>query len=70
VGIRKGLMRVNMYTYFVSIYENGRMKPVEIVLRSGGEERGRMMEGINLTMIYCKDICNCYNVLSCTDIIC
>jgi hypothetical protein len=25
--------------YFVSIYENKRMKPVEIVLRTGGEEK-------------------------------
>jgi hypothetical protein len=25
--------------YFVSIYENRRMKPVEIVLRSGGERK-------------------------------
>jgi hypothetical protein len=30
--------------YFLSIYENRRMKPVEIVLRSKGGRRGRMME--------------------------
>jgi hypothetical protein len=35
--------------YFVSIYENRRMKPVEIVLRRGG--RGRTMEGVNLRHI-------------------
>jgi hypothetical protein len=34
--------------YFVVIYEYRRMKPVEIVLRSGGEGRGRMMEWVNL----------------------
>jgi hypothetical protein len=30
--------------YFVSIYENRKVKPVEIVLRRGGGERGRTME--------------------------
>jgi hypothetical protein len=35
--------------YFVSVYENRRKKPVEIVLRRG--ERGRMMEGIIPTKI-------------------
>jgi hypothetical protein len=40
--------------YFVFIYENRRMKPVEIVLRMGDERKGRMMERINLTKIYCK----------------
>jgi hypothetical protein len=40
--------------HFVSIYENRRMKPVEIVLRrEGGREegRGRMMEEIKLRYI-------------------
>jgi hypothetical protein len=32
--------------YFVSIYENRRVKPVEIVLRRGERERGRTMEGV------------------------
>jgi hypothetical protein len=35
--------------YFVSIYENRRMKPVEIVLKKGG--RGRMMEEVNLRYV-------------------
>jgi hypothetical protein len=43
--------------YFVSIYENRRMKPVEIVLRREEEGRGRRMEGVNPTKIYCKHIC-------------
>jgi hypothetical protein len=30
---------------FVSIYENRRMKSVEIVLRTGERGRGRMIEG-------------------------
>jgi hypothetical protein len=36
--------------YFVFIYENRRMKPVEIVLRRGEGGRKRMMEGINLIL--------------------
>jgi hypothetical protein len=38
--------------YFVFIYENRKMKPVEITQKKGGREeegRGRMMDGINLT---------------------
>jgi hypothetical protein len=35
VGTRKGEMSVNV-VYFVSIYENRRIKPVEIVLRGDG----------------------------------
>jgi hypothetical protein len=31
--------------YFVSIYENRRMKPVEIFLRRKEVGRGRMIEG-------------------------
>jgi hypothetical protein len=31
--------------YFVFIYENRRMKPVEIVLRKGEERGEKMMEG-------------------------
>jgi hypothetical protein len=30
-------MRVNMWMYFVFIYENRRMNPVEVVLRSERE---------------------------------
>jgi hypothetical protein len=33
--------------YFVFIHEKRRMKPIEVVLRSGGGER-RMIEGVNL----------------------
>jgi hypothetical protein len=41
---------------FISIYENKRMKPMEIVLgRAGG--RGRMMERVNSTQIYVKHLC-------------
>jgi hypothetical protein len=37
--------------YFVSIHENRRMKPVEIVLKGGKKGREKMMEGVNLTKI-------------------
>jgi hypothetical protein len=26
------------------------------------KKKGRMMEGVNLTMIYCKNFCKCHNV--------
>jgi hypothetical protein len=42
--------------YFLPIYENRRMKSVEIVLRNGRDER--TIEGVNLTKIYCKHISN------------
>jgi hypothetical protein len=37
--------------YFVSIYENRRMKPVEIVTRIGEEGSQRMMGRVNLRYI-------------------
>jgi hypothetical protein len=43
MNIGKGEIRCIYWMYFVSIYENRRMKPVEIVLRIGGgrkNERG------------------------------
>jgi hypothetical protein len=43
--------------YFVFIYENRRMKPVESVLRREEEGKGRTMEGLNLTKIHCKQVC-------------
>jgi small nuclear ribonucleoprotein (snRNP)-like protein len=42
--------------YFVDVYENRKMKPVTIILRNG-----RMMEGMNIIMVYCKHISKCYN---------
>jgi hypothetical protein len=67
--------RVNEGVYggcvFVSIYENRRMKPLEIVIKRGGRrERGRMMEGVNPTKIYYKCICKYHNVSPCITIIC
>jgi hypothetical protein len=56
-GHKESGMRVNMVMYFVTIYENRRMKPVEIVLRRRKEER-RMMKWVNLIKIYYKHVCN------------
>jgi hypothetical protein len=47
--------------YIVFIYENRRMKLVEIVLRRGEEGGGRQMEGVNLK-IHCKYRWKCHNV--------
>jgi hypothetical protein len=52
VGARKRGMKVYMVMHFVSIYENRRMKPVDIILRGGG---GRENDGgVNPTKIYFK----------------
>jgi uncharacterized pyridoxamine 5'-phosphate oxidase family protein len=58
-------MSVNMVDVFVSIYEDRKMKPVEIVLR--GEE---LMERVNLNKICYKHICKYHSVSLCTTIIC
>jgi hypothetical protein len=41
--------------YFLSIYENRRMKPVEIVLKVGEGDKGKRenMVGVNPIKIYC-----------------
>jgi hypothetical protein len=56
--------------YFVSIYENKRIKSVEIM----GRRRVREEEGegrrVNTTNIYFKHICKCYNVFPCPTTIC
>jgi hypothetical protein len=39
-----------------------RMKPAEVALRMGVGGRGRTIEGVNLTKIYCKDICKYHSV--------
>jgi hypothetical protein len=49
------------WMYFVFIYENRRMKPVEIVLRKVGGGGGRPMEGVNLTKYIYKQCLPLYN---------
>jgi hypothetical protein len=43
--------------YFVSIYENRRMKPIGIVLKRREERKRENDAGVNPTKIYCKHIC-------------
>jgi hypothetical protein len=43
--------------YFAFIYENRKMKPVEIILRRGEGRGGRTTEGgVNLMKVHCKHI--------------
>jgi hypothetical protein len=57
--------------YFVSIYENRRMKPAEIVLRrGGGEKRENDGDGEGKSKICGKHIYKYHNVSPCTTIIC
>jgi hypothetical protein len=42
--------------------ENSDTKHSEIEFLSGREDKKRKMEGLNSTMIYCKNICKCHNV--------
>jgi hypothetical protein len=58
--IRKGCRRVNMEEILCTQYVNGKMRSVETIpgMRGGGI----MMEGVNSTMIYCKNFCKCHKV--------
>jgi hypothetical protein len=47
------------------MYENGKMRHVETIpgMQEGSEFTfRRMMEGVNSTMIYCKNFCKCNKV--------
>jgi hypothetical protein len=44
------------------MYVNGKMRPDETIPGMGGGGERRMMEGVNLTNIYCKHFCKCYNI--------
>jgi hypothetical protein len=43
------------------MYENGKIRPVEIIPGMGEE---KMMEEVNSIVIYCKNFDNCQNVPS------
>jgi hypothetical protein len=45
------------------MYVNGKMRYDEPIPGMGEGEIRRMMEGVNSTMIYCKNFCKCHNVL-------
>jgi hypothetical protein len=55
---RKGGRICSMY--FIYLHENKTMKLVEN-FSEGGKGLGRMMDGLNLTKVYCKHICKCHN---------
>jgi hypothetical protein len=42
------------------MYENRKIKPFETIPGMGGGRR--MMEGMNLTMTYCKNFCKHHNI--------
>jgi hypothetical protein len=44
------------------MYENGKMRPVETILRSE-EGAGENDGGVNSTMICCKNFCKCHKIL-------
>jgi hypothetical protein len=59
--VRKGLKRINVMEILLCMYVNGKMRPVETVLGMGRVESGRMMDGVNPTMMYCKNLCKYQN---------
>jgi hypothetical protein len=48
--------------YYVLMYENGKMRSVETILRLGEGGERRIMEGMNSTKLYCKHFCKCHIV--------
>jgi hypothetical protein len=61
--IRKGHRGVNMWKYYMHMYEDGRMTPVETIPGTGGggikkNDRG----GEFNSEIYCKNSGKCHNV--------
>jgi hypothetical protein len=51
------------WIYFISLYENRRMKPITTVLkRGGGGKRENNGSYISSTKMHCEHICNYHNV--------
>jgi hypothetical protein len=50
------------WKYYVLKYENGKLRPVETIPGMGEGVLRRMIEGVNSTIIYCKNVCKCHNV--------
>jgi hypothetical protein len=44
------------------MYENGKVRPVETAPGMRGRRIREKMEGVNLTMIHCKNLDKCHNV--------
>jgi hypothetical protein len=51
-----------MVDTFCIMYEDRKMKPIEVVLRRGKGWWGWTMEQMKLIKIYCKHICKCHNI--------
>jgi hypothetical protein len=49
--IRKGYRGWIWWTYYVLMYKNGKMRPVETILRMWGRRIKENDGGVNLTMI-------------------
>jgi hypothetical protein len=45
----------------IHVHKNGKMRLVETI--PGMEGSGRMIEGVNSTKIYCKNLYKCHDVL-------
>jgi hypothetical protein len=54
--------RVDMWKYYVLMYENGKMRPVEIILRRGREGIKKNDGGGELNKIYYKNFSKCHNI--------
>jgi hypothetical protein len=51
------------WKYCEYMYENGKMRPVELFQEwDVGRKLRRMMEGVNSTLAYSKDFCKCHNI--------
>jgi hypothetical protein len=49
-------------TYYVFMYENGKMDLLKLFQEWERGNKRRILEGVISTMIYCKNICKCHNV--------
>jgi hypothetical protein len=47
------------------MYVNEKMRPADSIPGMGEKGNGGMVEGVKLTIIYCKNFCNYHNVLPC-----
>jgi hypothetical protein len=50
------------WKYYVLTHENGKVKPVQTILRTGIGGIKENDGGVNLTKIYCKYFCKCHSV--------
>jgi hypothetical protein len=47
---------------YILIYKNRKINPTKTILRREVLEKRRMLEGMNLTKIYCKHFCKCHKL--------